>query len=324
MYFGPEAFEAVTDPALARAVFERSVARVEIETHSYCNRRCSYCPNVTGDRLGANVRMDAALYARILSDLGAIGYHGNYVLSGYNEPLADRAILERIAEARAAMPQAQILTYTNGDYLTPAYLRELAAAGLSYMHISIHLMMGDVYSDAYVLRRLAEVAKRIGITPRVTTFTPGELIVAKFPFAGMEIESRAINYWHSGNNRGRLIEDMQAPASRSEPCHFPFSHFYVGYSGNIVPCCHIRSDRPEHEGYLIGNLNDYETIYQAFCSAAAAGWRRELVHERPKKSPCDTCVAPMLNEPEARAIFRHAADLYAPSPEKLPGGAGGG
>ena len=323
MYLGPEVFKAVTDPALAKAVFAKSVSRVEVEVHSYCNRRCSYCPNVTGDRLGPNVRMDDALFARIVGDLGAIGYKGNFVLSGYNEPLADRVVLERIAAVRAAMPEAPILTYTNADYLTPEYLRELAAAGLSYMHISIHLKKDDVYTDTYVLGRLTEIAKRIGITPRIAEFASDEIVVAKFPFEGMEIESRAINYWHSGNNRGQLIEAMQAPAARTDPCYFPFSHFYVGYSGNIVPCCHIRSDRPEHEQYLIGSLMDYDTIYQAYCSAAAAGWRREMVHDRPKMTPCDTCVAPMLNAPEIRAAFAESARLYAPSPGESPRKAGG-
>jgi len=306
MFLGKEAFEEIRDPALAKAVFERSVRRVEIETHSYCNRRCSYCPNVIGDRLGPNLRMDLGLYTLIVENLGAIDYRHNFVLNGYNEPLSDRAILERIAQARAAMPKARILIYTNGDYLKPSLIEELAEAGLSYMHVSIHLKQGDEFSDLYVLNRLSEVSQRIGIAAHFTALRPNEFIFAKFPHKKIDIETRAINFWKHGNNRGQLIKEMAAPTARRSPCFFPFSHFYVGFSGNIIPCCHIRSDRPEHEPYLIGNLRDFDTIYQAYASEAAVGWRRELVHTMPKKSPCDSCSAPQITDPQALKQFEAA------------------
>ncbi|MEE9139195.1 MAG: radical SAM/SPASM domain-containing protein [Alphaproteobacteria bacterium] len=321
MFLGKEAFQAIGDPALAKAVFKKSVGRVEIETHSYCNRRCSYCPNVVGDRLGPNLRMDERLYSLIMENLREIDYGNFFVLSGYNEPLYDRAILDRIAQARTAMPTARIMTYTNGDYLSPGYIEELADAGLSYMHISIHLKKGDEFSDIYMLNRLSEISQRIGIAAKFLQVRPNEYIIAEFPHDKIEIETRAINFWKHGNNRGKLIEEMAAPAVRTSPCFFPFSHFYVGFSGNIIPCCHIRSDRPEHEPYLIGNMKDFDTIYQAYTSEAAVGWRRELVHTKPKKTPCDTCTAPTINDPNARKKFEQAYESFVleKDPAQLPG-----
>lgn len=315
MYLGEEEFRVITDPAVAKEIFKKSVARVEIETHSYCNRRCSYCPNVVGDRLGPNKRMDEKLFTMIVDNLRAIDYDLNFVMNGYNEPLSDRAILDRIAQARAAMPKAKIMLYTNGDYLDPDYLEALAKAGLSYMHISIHLKKDDEWSDLYVLNRLSEVSHRIGIAAHFSQIQPDEFVVAKFPHDRIEIETRAINFWKHGNNRGNLIKDMATPPVRRAPCYFPFAHFYVGFSGNIIPCCHIRSDRPEHEQYLIGNLSDFDSIYQAFTSAAAVGWRRELVHDKPKKSPCDTCSVAFLPHPKAEELFANAYRLYV---EKTP------
>ena len=115
MYIGREMYSPLTDPARQRALFLQTVNRIEVETHSYCNRRCDYCPNVVGDRLGPNVRMKPAIWEKLLRDLAAIGYARYFVLNSYNEPLYDRAILDRIAEARAAMPKARIMIYTNGD-----------------------------------------------------------------------------------------------------------------------------------------------------------------------------------------------------------------
>lgn len=326
MYLGEEVFRVIEDPVLAKAVFKKSVNRVEIETHSYCNRRCSYCPNVVGDRLGENRRMDAGLFDLIVENLAAIDYADNFVMNGYNEPLSDRAILERIAQIHAGVPRARTMLYTNGDYLNPDYVEELAEAGLKYMHISIHLKMGDEFSDVYVLNRLSEISHRIGIAAQFTALKPNEFVFAKFPHDRIEIETRAINFWIHGNNRGNLIKEMAAPKVRTDPCYFPFAHFYVGFSGNIVPCCHIRSDRPEHERYLIGNLKNYDTIYQAFTSEAAVGWRRELVHNMPKKSPCDTCSVAPLPHPRSAQLFQQAYEKYVagktPEPASVAAPAG--
>jgi hypothetical protein len=307
MYLGREMFEPVADRDLARRLFQASVARVEVETHSYCNRRCSYCPNVVGDRLGANQRMDEDLYLLIVEELAEIGYRGEFVLNSYNEPLYDRIILERIAQARARLPEARIMIFTNGDYLSPGYLEELAAAGLSFLHISIHLKQGDSYSDVYVLNRLSEISRRIGIAARFTEHCPDQYLVAMFPHPGMEIMTRAINFWRHGKDRGGLIKAMARPAVRTDPCGSPFAHFVVGYAGNVVPCCQIRSDNAEHEPYRIGNLRGFGSIFRAFTSPAAVAWRRALVHDGAKAGPCETCSAPLRPDTEeARRIFRRA------------------
>jgi radical SAM protein with 4Fe4S-binding SPASM domain len=227
-------------------------------------------------------------------------------MNSYNEPLADRAILDRIREAREAMPNARLMIYTNGDYLDPAYLEALAEAGLNYMHISIHMRKDDKYSDIYAINRMLEISVRAGIAARIGTVRSNEYIIAAMPHPRLEIETRAINFMRNGTDRGGLLPDITPAAKRTAPCFFPFAHFHIGFSGNIVPCCHIRSDRPEHEEYLIGNLSEYGSIFQAFASQRAAGWRRELVSSQEKKKPCDTCTAAFLQGPQAAAAFDQA------------------
>lgn len=100
MYIGSEAFTPATDRESAKALFARSVERIEVETHSYCNRRCDYCPNTVGDRLGANQRMAGDIWFLLLSNLREIDYAANFIFTSYNEPLADKIILQRIREAR--------------------------------------------------------------------------------------------------------------------------------------------------------------------------------------------------------------------------------
>ena len=316
MILGPGMFQAVADREAAKRIFATSVERVELETHSYCNRRCSYCPNVVGDRLGENVRMEEAVWRLVLDNLAEVGFSQNFVLNSYNEPLADRAILDRIREARAALPKARIMIYTNGDYLDRDYVAALAEAGLHYMHISIHMRKDDRYSDIYAVNRMMEVAVRMGIAARITAVRSNEFVIARVPHPAMEIEMRGINFMKHGTDRGGLIADITVAETRRAPCFFPFAHFHIGFSGNVVPCCHIRSDRPEHAGYLIGNIAEYGSIFQAFTSANAAAWRRELVGSQPKRPPCDTCSVAFLPDPQAGAAFdnawrRHVAGAQA-------------
>lgn len=187
-------FQPVPDRKLAKQLFKATVGRVEVETHSFCNRRCTYCPNIVGDRRGPNQRLDEDLFLLVAKNLGEIDYDRNIVLNNYNEPLFDRIILERIAQMREQAPGSKILIYTNGDYLNPDYIEELAEAGLSYLHISIHLKMAEKFSEVYALNRLSEIAVRIGIPAQFSTIKSNEYIIARFPHRRLEIETRAINF----------------------------------------------------------------------------------------------------------------------------------
>jgi hypothetical protein len=320
MYIGSEMFRPLTDPVRQREIFAETVRRVEVETHSYCNRRCDYCPNVIGDRLGPNVRLGQSIYDRMLSDLAEVDYRYNFVLNSYNEPLFDRAILDRIREARSAIPKARLMIYTNGDYLTPDYIDALGDAGLDYLHVSIHLKQGDTYSDLYVMNRIAEIAHRTALQVRFSQFIPNGNIVARFDTPKLEVETRAINFAKHGNDRGGLLPDLSPDKPRTDPCTFVFAHVIMGFTGNVVPCCHIRSDRPEHAAHVIGNLGQAKSIFDIFFSAKAAAWRRGLIHDRAKTGPCATCTAPVtLSAPNWRAQLqsawqRHVAPLKKAAP----------
>lgn len=303
MYAGREMYEGLADRERAKAIFAKTVVRVEVETHSYCNRRCTYCPNVIGDRIGPNQHLATEVWDKILDGLAEIDYAQNLVLNYYNEPLADRAILDRIREARARAPKARILIYSNGDYLDRGFIDELAAAGLDYLHISIHLKRGDKYSDLYVVNRINEISVRMGISAQIHKLRSNEFAIARAAHPKLEIEVRGINFQQHGTDRGGLIDDIHTESKRTAPCFFPFAHLVVGYDGRLAPCCHIRVDRPEHAAYGYGNLRDYESIFHAFMGDAAAAWRRELISTEEKRSPCDTCAAGKL---EGEVALRQA------------------
>ena len=127
-FIDKEHFQSTTDREAAKALFKRSVSMVEIEVFYYCNRLCWFCPNVTIDRRTTNKYMPVSLYNSILNELAEIDYSGFISYSRYNEPLADKVILERLCQASATLPNATLHANTNGDYLTPDYL-----AGINFL-----------------------------------------------------------------------------------------------------------------------------------------------------------------------------------------------
>lgn len=290
MYIGKEAFFPADNREAAKELFARSVERIEVETHSYCNRRCDYCPNAVGDRLGENVRIPDDIWSTILANLTEIDYKERFVFTSYNEPLADRAIVQRIREVRRALPLARTMIYTNGDYLDSNYLAELADAGVHYLHISIHARPGSGYSDLAALNHIAKIVKRMGVTVRFRHWKAGEYLIAQVPHHSMDISVRAVNFLQHGTNRGGLLSGIGTPqVERTHPCHFPFAHFHIGFEGTVVPCCHIRSDLDAHRQYQYGNLREFGSIFEAFASGIATKWRRHLISLEPKADPCKTC-----------------------------------
>lgn len=296
MYIGAQAFSVPPDRDAAKALFARSVERVEVETHSYCNRRCDYCPNVVGDRLGENKRMPEALWAMVIANLAEIGYAHKLVFTSYNEPLADRIIIERVAQARQALPRAELIIYSNGDYLNAEYLEALSQAGLDALHVTIHARHGAPYAEVPALNNIGKLGRRLGLPLQFTAFKAGQYIMAKVPHPQVAIEVRAVNFWKSGTDRGGLIAGGHQAQGRTLPCYFPFSHFHVGFEGTVVPCCHIRSDSPAHKAFRYGNLADFCSIFAAYASRTATEWRREMISPQRKKAPCDTCSVAYLSE----------------------------
>ena len=117
--------------------FGRRFHHIEVETISLCNRKCSYCPNVTYSRSHGNdsVLMDT-LYNKVFDDLASCNFTGTFSPHLYGEPLLDPRLPDIIR--RASSINAKPKLYTNGDYLTPDLIDLLISHGLKILFISQH------------------------------------------------------------------------------------------------------------------------------------------------------------------------------------------
>jgi hypothetical protein len=299
------------DPALdaagKRALFKRNVELVEVEPHAYCNRTCSFCPNSLIDRLTVTQHLDGAIYEAMLDDLASIGYDRILRLARYSEPMAHDHIYDMVALARRRLPRAVIDIVTNGDYLTPAALARLVESGLSILRISVYLRRGVAWSPDAARAEIGRVGTRIGLEPRWTDGTPTS-VGATFAHPGLTIIAFSHNFDEVGYDRGQLLDRLVDRAYvRRSPCFLVFSNFTVDFNGKVMPCCNLRSDHPEHAGFVVGDLATRRaSIFDVYASAELVAWRRSLAGVGAKAPPCATCKQKTLEGP---ALARFEAQL---------------
>ncbi len=293
------------DAAARRALFKRNVDFVELEPHAYCNRTCSFCPNATIDRLTVKTTLDRALYDAILDDLASIDYDRVLRFARYSEPMAHEHIYELLRMARQRLPRAVLDIVTNGDYLNPEAPGRLREAGLSVLRVSIYMRRGVRWSVEAAREEIARLGRRIQIAPRWTEST-ATTVGAEFPFAGLTIVAFSHDFDEVGYDRGQLIERLvDRHWVRRSPCFLPFSNFTVDFNGKVMPCCNLRSDHPQHEAFVLGDLAARrESIFDVYASRVSTAWRRSLATVGDKALPCATCKQKALEGPALERLGR--------------------
>jgi MoaA/NifB/PqqE/SkfB family radical SAM enzyme len=294
-FVNSEHFRPAADHDAAMRLFQQSVSMVEVEVFSYCNRRCWFCPNSTSDRISSNILMPPALYSGILQQLALIDYDKTISYSRFNEPLADRIILDRIREAHRILPRAHLHTNTNGDYLSCAYLDELYTAGLRSLNIQVYLQNEDRYDHSQIESKMQLIIKKLGFPSARTIDKPDEWLESRLTFRDMQVRLYGRNFAINGCSRGNSL-DIRRDYVRTHPCISPFCHVYIDYNGKMMPCCNLRSDLPEHAQYVTHDLAQDLDIFAAYSQSPLVQWRRGLIGWEEKQGVCKSCAFDMKDK----------------------------
>ena len=309
--FRPEHFTEAPDRETAKRLFSESIMNIDLELFSYCNRRCLYCPNAFIDRISTNNYLPGNIYQMILRDLVEINFSRKITLNFYNEPLADPITPRTCQELRELLPASFLRLNTNGDYLGKSSLAGMRDAGLNHLMISLHVSKTVDWDDEKVKFRAEQIYDRIGIRPDEVKFIPGRQYHAAIPFDRMRVEVVQGNYSEYGFNIGGLMKHIPAPSERTSPCDEPFRSMTITYNGGLTACCRIRADAPDHQPYVLGNLADYESIFEAWANEHHAAWRKHLVGFNPKAAPCNSCVASCLADTQEERTQREQVEAEA-------------
>lgn len=261
-------------------LFNEFVQVVNIETSSYCNRRCSYCPIANKPRQQEIMR--GGLFKKILSELRDIDYRGMIKLSLFNEPLADRDILDKIKMVKEYLPISYVQINSNGDYLDIEYLEDLAKAGIDEMLITQHMLPSEIYSDDLAERKLRKFVKKLGIEYEENHRIPNHNITLDCIYMGIRLLIVTNNWIEDGTDRGGEIEGLSV-YDRKQPCMTPFREVVIDVNGNVRFCWNLFID----SGF-VANLKQ-DSILEVYFSDKMVDIRRNHFDFSKKDKPCDTC-----------------------------------
>jgi hypothetical protein len=309
----PDHFRLDLAPPDALRLFKEHVELVEVETTSYCNRTCSFCPNSFIDRLSEKHTMPEQTWRAILNGLREVKYDGTFVWSRYAEALSERRVVERIREVRGAAPNCHIGMNSNGDFLDANYLGELEDAGLNRLWIDLYIPDEEVYDLDVAEKYHDKFMKRIDRSYKVT---------ATLPELSTTIESRRMKITAHARNvavmkvmdlsdRGGLIQ-IARETVRDAPCFAPYKHLVVDWNGSVVICCQLRSDSPSHQKAVVGRIG-FDGVGLIDAYVRLAEWRSSLHTYGRKKGPCATCnVSEYNSNSVTRALSKVLIDMESP------------
>jgi radical SAM protein with 4Fe4S-binding SPASM domain len=271
-----------------QSMFKRMVMRVELEVNTFCNRKCSFCPNSFIDRFNKKEAMSWDTYRLLLSDLKKVDYNQTFVFARYSEPLASPQLLEYIALARKELPKATLSILSNGDYLTPAYLESLSEAGLNRLSISLYPDM--VNWDTDKSRRMIETfSKKINLATSPFRDFPDSIHYGA-KYKNVEVAIKTTNVLTLGQDRANSLPELAPPGFvRTSPCFMPIYTVNIDHDGKLLMCCNTRSDYPEHKDYVFGELKEENDLFNVFFNSHFLKWRKILLSGDAKPDPCHTC-----------------------------------
>ena len=267
------------------SLFARHVDLVEIENHSYCNQTCWFCPNAFLDRRSANQLMPEAVFDKIISALASVDYQKTVVWSRYHEPLADDSIYSRVAKARTALPKASLVIISNGTYLNPSTLKALEEAKLDQLLLDLYLPNHKEADEEELAEGLRKFQLRTGLT--TAEYGPREYVVNG---SSIKITMGAPIYTKESMSTRAGLMDIPKTYSyhRKGVCLAPVRCVVIDYNGKGMLCCQTRSDAPQHQNAVIGDLSqpNYSLFhfYRDLGSARAA-----LVSPGRKGGICESC-----------------------------------
>jgi radical SAM protein with 4Fe4S-binding SPASM domain len=242
--------------------------RIDIETTTYCNLRCSFCPNSKYPRglLKNKKLMDLGLFNKIIDELTELKFRGSLILAFYGEPLTDKRMPNLIRSIKDKLPKSRVIIYSNGTLLTIELYKELVESGIDIISISQHgkeipLNVKKVFE--YLESNPEEKNKLDYRTFNEDTFN--------------DEKNESIVY-----NVGGEIKTNK-PLERP-PCKYYPQETIIDADGNVIPCCN-----DYHSSIKFGNLKNQKLI-EIWDSLDYRKFRKELRKNIYNFPVCRKCV----------------------------------
>ncbi len=205
---------------------------IALETTTYCNLRCKFCPNSIYDRgiLKNKKLMDIKIFKKIIDELSEINYRGRVLLFSYGEPLTDTRLPDLISYCKQKLSKAKVEINSNGILLTVQKYKTL------------------------IDREIDKVC----ITQYGKQMPPNTKKVFEYlktrPKKENKIHYRVLNEMEL-SNRGGEIELNSSVNDEVPICLYPTQALTIDYAGNLILCCN-----DYHSSAKFGNLKNKKLL----------------------------------------------------------------
>jgi 2-deoxy-scyllo-inosamine dehydrogenase (SAM-dependent) len=237
---------------------------LNIETTTYCNRTCRYCPNSVFERGSKKNRrqMPVSLFTNIIDELAEIDFSGRISPHLYGEPLTDSRLPSLMKYAHTKLPRAKLQIFTNGDLLTPELLSQLYEVGVRDYFITLH--DADAHPHTRSTGRIEQL---------MTAASHHKMDV------NLQYQTRSDMTLY---NRGGLVKTNEK--SPRPVCLEPDNPVAINYRGDVLICCN------DYLGEVtFGNLQN-ESLWDIWAKPNFLRLRRQLRKRVYVSDICKRCT----------------------------------
>ncbi|MBC8338536.1 MAG: SPASM domain-containing protein [Rhodospirillales bacterium] len=259
---------------------------IDISITELCNRACSFCPRVDPDDYpNQNLHASNAMIRRIADELKQINYQGGVVFCGYGEPLLHP---ELINLCRAFDPKTRLEIVTNGDRLTSEMVKELQAA-------SVNCLVVSMYDGPHQIEHFKKIFDESGVDEDF--YILRDRWHSKEDEFGLKLTNRA----------GTVHVGDQPDIDPSKPCFYLHYGLAIDWNGDVLLCVQDWNKKVK-----FGNVHD-SSLLEIWRSAAMQKYRFPLGRGERKLLPCSQCNADgTLHGHNHVEAWEKGADYQAP------------
>lgn len=267
---------------------------INIETTSWCNLRCKFCPSSVLER--PHQFMEDNLYQKIIDNLARLGYREQVKLYQSNEPLLDPKLEEKIAYAREKLPKASLGLSTNAILLTEERLEKLYLAGLNFIASEAYLSKDQFEKLRTLYMKFAETHEGIIVNAQgsegysyaiensqYTRKNRLYITLSKRYSDPMDPSSMSYNTSQITSRCGLIISTRKL--TKAHACARPSRTMQVNFDGTVLSCCEEWTHDPRA---IMGSLK-LNTIEEIWNGKPFFKLRAKLQAGDRSGYPCSAC-----------------------------------
>jgi len=267
--FGARVLDVATDNPIYRSyvyyLFNKKLKRIvstrtynfAIETSSFCNANCTFCPNSKIKRQKNNMSMEIfnKMIERIKEE--KITPH-QFNLAGTGEPLIDKNIFEKVRLLRKNFPKTILFFPTNLGLATAEIRKKMVESELDNISVSLNantaedykkIMRLDFETTINNLEALIELRNntksKLKINLKVAANPINQDSIKDFIKRWEnKVDSIGISWIHSW--AGAVSNGAKPKRIVRYPCRVLFEQIVIQSNGNVPLCC------VDYEGFVVG------------------------------------------------------------------------